>query len=100
MRPLLEYSCILFSHANDELLKKIQAVETQAIKIAFRLAPWATNTSCYNLVTSPKILTRLKSLSKNFLNMNKNDELIEPLISETKMSMTGQHSAIYKVLNF
>ena len=97
VRPLLEYSCILFSHTNNELLKKIQAVETQAIKIAFRLAPWATNTSCYDLVTFPKILTRLKSL---FLNMNKNDELIAPLISESKMSIIGQHSAIYKVLNF
>ena len=66
IRPLLEYSCILFSHSSDLLLKKIQAVETQAIKIAFRLAPWATNTSCYNLVTFPKILERLKTLSRKF----------------------------------
>ena len=54
IRPLLEYSCILFSYSNDSLLKQIQAVETQAIKIAFRLAACATNTSCYKLVTFPK----------------------------------------------
>ena len=100
VRPLLEYSCILFSHSNDELLKKIQAVETQAIKIAFWLAPWATNGSCYNLVTFPNILTRLKTLSKNFLNMNKTDELIEPLIEDSKMSIMGQHPSIYKILTF
>ena len=101
VRPLLEYSCILFSHSNDDsLLRKIQAIETQAIKIAFRLAPWATNSSCYNLVTFPKILTRLQTLSKNFLNMNQHDDLIEPLIEDSKMSITGNHSTIYKILNF
>ena len=100
IRPLLEYSCILFAHSNDSILKRIQSIETQAIKIAFRLAPWATNSSCYNLVTFPKILTRLKTLSSKFLNMNQNDELIEPLIKDNKMSIIGQHSAIYKVLNF
>ena len=100
VRPLLEYSCILFSHSNELLLKKIQAIETQAIKIAFRLAPWATNTSCYSLVTFPKILERLKTLSRKFLTMNKTDDLIEPLISEAKMSIQGQHSSIYKILKF
>ena len=100
VRPLLEYSCILFAYSKDSILKQIQAVETQAIKIAFRLAPWTTNTSCYKLVTFPKILDRLKTLSKNFLHKNKSDELIEPLIKQTKMSIIGQHSNIYKVLNF
>ena len=64
VRLLLEYSCMLFSYSNDSLLKQIQAVETQAIKIAFRLAPCATNTSCYKLVTFPKILNRIKKTIK------------------------------------
>ena len=100
IRPLLEYSCILFAHSNDSLLKKIQAVETSAIKIAFRLAPWATNTCCYDLVTFPRILTRLKTLSKKIINYNKEDDLISPLIEEVKPSMIGHHSALYKTLNF
>ena len=100
IRPLLEYSCILFAHSNDNLLKKIQSVETQAIKIAFRLAPWATNTSCYDLVTFPKILYRLKTLSKRFLNINQDDDLIKPLIEDSKPSMIGRHSALYKAANF
>ena len=70
VRPLLEYSCILFAHSSDSMLRKLQAIETSAIKIAFRLAPWATNTSCYNLVTFPRILTRLQTLSKEFINYN------------------------------
>ena len=82
------------------LTQTIQSIETQAIKIAFILAPWATNSSCYNLVTFPKILTRLRTLSKNFLNINLNDELIEPLIKDNKISIIGQHSSIYKLLNF
>ena len=91
---------ILFTHANDDLLRKIQAVETQAIKIAFRLAPWATNKSCYNLVTFENILKRMKKLSNDFLCANKNDDLIKPLIEDSKMSMTGLHPTIYKILNF
>ena len=35
----LEYSAILFAHSDEKMLNKIQAVETQAIKIAFRLTP-------------------------------------------------------------
>ena len=100
LRPLLEYSCILFTYASDDLLRKIQAVETQAIKIAFRLAPWATNKSCYNLVTFENILTRMKKLSNDFLSKNRNDELIKPLIEDSKMSLTGLHPTIYKILNF
>ena len=90
----------LTGHTNEYLLKKIQAIETQAIKIAFRLAPWATNTSCYDLVTFPKIIDQLKILSKKFIEENKNDELIKPLIEDLKPSTIGHHSAMYKGLKF
>ena len=36
IRPVLEYGSILFAYAEDNLLKKIKAVETTAIKIAYR----------------------------------------------------------------
>ena len=39
IRPILEYGCILFSHSSDILLRKIQSIETSAIKIAHRLPP-------------------------------------------------------------
>ena len=32
IRPILEYSCVLFAHANHDLLKKIRSIETKAIK--------------------------------------------------------------------
>ena len=67
VRPILEYGCILYSNEKDEILKKIQAIETQAIKIAYRLPPWATNTWCYDLVSFDNITTRLKQLSKIFI---------------------------------
>ena len=92
----MEYGAVLFAHTSDYLLKKIQAIETEAIKIAFRLAPWATNTSCYNLITFPKIIDRLKTLSNKFIEENKNDELIKPLIEDLKPSTIGHHSAMYK----
>ena len=100
VRPLLEYSSILFAHASDSALRKIKAVETSAIKIAFRLAPWATNTYCYKLVTFPNILERIKNLSKNFIHNNINDELIKPLIDDVKPSTIGHHSVLYKALKF
>ena len=100
VRPSLEYSSILFAYSSDHLLRKIQAVETMAIKIAYRLAPWATNTYCYSLVTFPKILERIKSLSSKFIEQNKTDDLIQPLLEEVKPSMTGQHSVLYKACNF
>ena len=96
IRPLLEYSCILFTHASDDLLRKIQAVETQAIKIAYRLAPWASNTSCHNLTNFPKITERLKSLAIKFVTDNKEDDLIKNI----KPSMTGYHSPLYKYIKF
>ena len=86
VRPLLEYSCILFANASEQLFKKIQAVETTAIKIAYRLTPWATNTYCYSLVNFETILNRTKSLSKQFLKKNKDDELMKPCLLYTSPS--------------
>ena len=100
IRPILEYGSVLFSHAKEHLLKRIQAVETDAIKLAFRLAPWATNTNCYKQVNFEPILPRLKALSQNFINQNQNDDLIKPLIENSKPSLTGHHSPLYKILNF
>ena len=81
-------------------MKKIQAVETMAIKIAHRLPQWTTNYFCYSYVTFERITDRLKKLSKNFLRINANDELIKPLIEAAKPSMNGRHSAVYKTLNW
>ena len=100
IRPILEYGCILFSHASEKLLKKIQNVEVNAIKIAYQLPPWATNTWCYDMVSFDPILNRLKTLSNKFITANQNDELLKPLIEETKPSMTGLHSPLFKALNF
>ena len=100
IRPLLEYGSILFAHASDSLLKKIQAIETAAIKIAYRLPPWTTNRWCYSFVNFEKILDRIKSNSKKFLNNYKEDELIKPLIMNAKPSLIGQHSAVFKALNW
>ena len=100
VRPLLEYGSILFAHSNEHLQRKLQSVETMAIKIAYRLAPWATNTYCYSLVTFPKILDRIKHLAKKFIIKNTDDDLIKPLISDAKPSMIGHHSPLYKALHF
>ena len=66
IRPILEYSCILFAYADEKLISKIQAVETSAINIAHRLPPWTTNTFCYSYVTFDKISDRFKNQAKNF----------------------------------
>ena len=100
VRPLLEYGCILYSNEKPHIVKKIQSIETEAIKIAYRLPPWATNTWCYDLVSFDNILKRLKQLSSDFIEKNCNDELIKPLIEDLKPSMTGLHSPMYKVLHF
>ena len=94
IRPVLEYSSILFAYAEESLLKSIQAVETLAIKIAHRLPPWTTNHFCYSYVTFEKITDRIKKLAKDFLNKNANDVLIKPLIDAAKPSINGQHSAV------
>ena len=44
IRPILEYGCTLFAFEDQSLLKKIQNIETSAIKIAYLLPPWTTNT--------------------------------------------------------
>ena len=49
IRPVLEYSCVLFAHAEYHLLKKIQSIEIEAIKIAYDNAPWTSNYWCYIL---------------------------------------------------
>ena len=98
--PILEYGAILFAFAKEKLLRKIQSIEIEAIKIAYRLPPWSINTFCYKYISFETILDRLKSQSKKFLNLNKDDELIKPLIDSSKPSMTGLHSAVYKTLNW
>ena len=100
VRPVIEYGSILFANAEDKLLKKIQALETDAIKIAFRLPPWTTNFWCYQYVKFENILDRLKKQAKIFLKTNSDDELIKPLIESSKMSINGLHSAVYKTLNW
>ena len=100
VRPLLEYGCILYSNEKAQTLKKIQSIEIEAIKIAYRLPPWATNTWCYDLVSFDTILERLKLLSTTFIDKNRDDELIKPVIEDLKPSMTGLHSPMYKNLYF
>ena len=100
IRPILEYGCTLFAYAKDNLLKKIKAIETEAIKIAFRLPPWTLNSWCYKYVNFENILTRLKTKAKSFLDKHSKDELIQPLIDSAKASVTGQHSAVYKILEW
>ena len=97
--PIIEYGSILFAHADYKLLKKIQAIETSAIKIAHRLPPWTTSFWCYQMVNFDNILDRNKSKAKNVINTNSNDELIKPLIGKAKPSNIGFHSDIDKALN-
>ena len=100
LKAIREYGSILFAYGDENLLKKLQAIETQAIKIAYRLPPWATNFWCYKQVTIENILVRIKRQAKQFLNKNSEDDLIKPLIVAAKPSMTGLHSAVYKTLNW
>ena len=64
------------------------------------LPPWSLNSYCYEMVDFDNILERIKNLGKNFINKNKNDYLIEPLIREAKPSMSGHHSPVFKILNW
>ena len=100
IRPILEYSCVLFAHASDSLLNKIQAVETTAIKLAFDLAPWTTNYWTYTKIQFTPILDRIKQQGRNFFNQNRNEPLIKPLIDNAQPSTLGIHSPIYKLLNW
>ena len=97
---MLEYGCILFAHAHSSLLKKIQAVETEAIKIAFDLAPWTTNYWCYTKISFEPILERMITLGKKFANANIDDPLIKPLIKNIKPSQLGKHSPLFKILKW
>ena len=90
----------MYSNEKAHILKKIQSIEIEAIKIAYRLPPWATNTWCYDLVSFDTILERLKLLSTTFIDKNRDDELIKPVIEDLKPSMTGLHSPKYKNLYF
>ena len=74
IRPILEYSCVLFEHVDQKLLNKIQAIETEAIKIAHNIAPWTSNYWCYSYINFTPVLERLKNLAKKFLDKNKKDE--------------------------
>ena len=100
IRPLLEYGSILFVHCKESLQNQIQSIETEAIKLAYRLPPWTTNHWCYSMVSFEPILERIKRLGKSFINKNKNDSLIKPLIDSAKPSLIGKHSPIYKILNW
>ena len=102
MKDQLEnpFGSILLAFSEEKLLKKIQAVETEAIKIAYRLPPWTTNFWCYKHINFENILERLKSQSRKFLKNNSEAELIKPLIEASQQSMTGLHSAVYKAPNW
>ena len=86
IRPLMEYGCVLFAHAKSDLLSKLQAIERNAIKLAFDLAPWTTNYWCYTMITFTPILDRLKALAKQFIKKNENDFLLKPYIEGSKPS--------------
>ena len=100
IRPLLEYSCILFAHSNDTILKKIQSIEIEAIKVAYQLPPWTLNHFCYKFINFDNILQRIQKLGKQFIDKNKEDNLIKPLIENAKPSSNGNHSPVYKILNW
>ena len=100
IRPLLEYGSILFCHSDESILKKIQAIEIDAIKVAYQLPPWTLNHFCYKFINFDNILQRIKKLGKQFIDKNKEDNLIKPLIENAKPSLNGNHSPVYKILNW
>ena len=100
IRPVLEYGAALYAYADQSLLDKIQAIETTAIKIAFDLPPWTLNYWCYQQINFTPILDRLQSLAKSFIQKNKRDFLIQPLIDEARPSINGNHSSVFKILNW
>ena len=100
IRPLIEYSAVLIAHTDQSMLKKMTAIETHAIKLAFDLPPWSLNTFCYDLVTFPPITDRLKKLAKQFVEKNTNDFLLKTFIETAKPSSNGTHSPIYRALNW
>ena len=100
IRPIIEYGAILFAHADQKLLNKLQAIEIPTIKLAYDLPPWTTNYWCHQVINFTPILERLKTLSKKFIEHNKNDFLLKPFIENCKPSPYGTHSPIYKILNW
>ena len=100
IRPLIEYGCVLFAHSNTKLLNKLQAIETTAIKIAFDLPPWTKNFWCYQQVKFTPILERIKMQAKAFVSKNKQDYVLKPFIENCKPSTNGNHSPIYKAMNW
>ena len=100
IRPILEYGCVLFANSDTETLSKIQSIETRAIKIAFDLPPWTTNYWCYQQINFSPILDRIKKLGKDFLNKNKEDFLLKPLIEDCKAAPNGNHGPIFKALKW
>ena len=82
------------------LLRKIKAVETTAIKLAFDLAPWTTNYWTYSMVEFTPILERLKQMGTRFIDKNRNEILIKPLIDNASPGAMGLHSPLYKLLNW
>ena len=100
IRPVIEYGSVLFAHADLNLLKKIQAIETTAIKIAYDLPPWTTNYWCYQMIDFKPILERIKTQAKQFIEQNRHDFVLKPFIENLKPSMYGTHSPIYKAMKW
>ena len=98
IRPIMEYSAVLFAHADKKLLEKLQSIETHAIKLAYDLPPWTTNYWCYKTVSFTPILERLKKQAKLFIEKNREDFILKPFIDDMKPSTYGIHSPIYKAL--
>ena len=98
VRPLMEYSCAVFSMASKDLLKKFQSIETKVIKISFCLPVWTLNRFCYKKVTFTKITDRIQHLSKKFLDKNSSDPLIKEMIESAKRSK--KPTPLSKILNY
>ena len=98
IRPVIEYGSVLFAHADSNLLKKIQTIETSAIKIAYDLPPWTINYWCYQMINFEPILQRIKSQAKQFIKTNSDYLVLKPFIENLKPSIYGSHCPIYTVM--
>ena len=52
------------------------------------------------MITFTPILDRLKALAKQFIKKNENDFLFKPYIEGSKPSNYGNHSPVYKAINW
>ena len=52
------------------------------------------------MINFTPILQRLKSLAKQFIKKNDNDFILKPYIENSKPSKYGNHSPVYKALNW